>query len=295
MDSLLSVGLPLAAGFIFALGALFSKRGFEEGVGTTRTLFLGNLMMGLIVGPIGFFAGEPANLETWWAPLTCAFLFWLGQLFSFLAIRMGDVSVMTPVMGTKVVMVALGSAFLFRVEVTTIQWMGAALTAVAIFLMGVGDFGKSKGTLPAIGFALLASVTYGLTDSMISVYARDFGELKFLSFMFLYLAVFSYGLVPLFREPLKAIRPAAWPWVLGGAFLLAFQAMIMGIRLSFFEDATLANIFYSSRGIWSLVLVFAVGAWFGLKEARNGKMVYLWRGSGALLLTAAIVVVLIVN
>lgn len=294
MDSALSIFLPLAAGLIFALGALFSKRGFEEGVGTTRTLFLGNIMMGLIVGPIGFFAGENPDMAYWWAPLICAFLFWLGQLFSFLAIRFGDVSVMTPVMGTKVVMVALGSAFLFGLPVTLTQWIGAGMTMAAILLMGLGDFQNSRGAILAIFFALLASASYGLTDTMVSVYAADFGELKFLSFMFLYLATFSYGLVPLFREPLKAIPAKAWPWVLGGSFLLAFQALLMGICLSFFGEATLANIFYSSRGLWSLILVFMLGTWFGLREAsKTGKVVF-WRTSGALLLTAAIVLVLIV-
>ena len=251
-------------------------------------------MMGLLVGPIGFFAGENPDMTFWWAPLICAFLFWLGQLFSFLAIRFGDVSVMTPVMGTKVVMVALGSAYLFGLPVTLPQWIGAGMTMAAILLMGLGDIKNSRGTLLAIFFALLASASYGLTDTMVSVYAVDFGEFKFLSFMFLYLAAFSYGLVPLFREPLRAIPPKAWPWVLGGSFLLAFQALLMGICLSFFFFFSLANIFYSSRGLWSLILVFVLGTWFGLREAsKTGKVVF-WRTSGALLLTAAIVLVLMV-
>jgi drug/metabolite transporter (DMT)-like permease len=294
MDSLLIVGLPLVAGFIFALGALFSKRGFEEGVGTTRTLFLGNIMMGLIVGPIGFFAGEQPDLAYWWAPLVSAIFFWLGQLFSFLAIKVGDVSVMTPVMGTKVVMVAIGASLFFREPVGLSQWIGAGLTAVAIFLLGMGDFGKTKGTFLSIFFALLASVTYGFNDAMVAAWAPLYGELKFISFSFLYLALFSFGLVPLFRQPLKAITRKALPWVLGGSFLLAFQAMMMGVRLSFFGEATTANIFYSGRGLWSLILVFAVGRYFGLKEAGNGGTVVVWRSAGAVLLTGAILLVLIV-
>lgn len=295
MSSVIGISVPLLAGFLYALGALFSKRGFIEGVGLTRTLFLGNLMMGLLIGPVGFLAGEQPDMRYWYAPLLCAFLFSLGQLFTFLAIRVGDISVMTPVMGTKVIMVALGAALFFQVPLGIWQWVGAGLTTVAIFLLGFSGFGKARGTLTAIVFALMGSTCYGFTDSMVAVWAAEFGELKFLSFMFLYLALFSYLLVPLFQAPLRAISRQAWPWVLASSFLLGFQALLMGLVLAYFQEATITNILYSSRGLWGLVLVAVAAAWFGVPEARLGRRLFLFRAAGAVLLTIAIMMVLLLG
>lgn len=293
--SIVAIAVPLLAGFLYALGALFSKKGFLEGVGLVRTLFLGNIMMGLVIGPVGFLAGSQPDMNYWYAPLICAFLFSLGQLFTFLAIRVGDVSIMTPVMGTKVIMVALGSALFFREPLGVWQWVGAALTTIAIFLLGFSGFGRSKGVVGAICFALVGAICYGFTDSMVAVWAAQFGELKFLSFMFLYLALFSFALVPLFHAPLRDITRRAWPWVLASSFLLGFQALIMGLVLAYYQQATITNILYSSRGLWGLVLVLVAGAWIGLEEARLKRSLILLRWAGAVLLTCAIVLVLLLG
>jgi len=52
--------------------------------------------------------------------------------------------------------------------------------------------------------------------------------------------------------------------------------------------ATTTNVLYNSRGVWSVVLVWWVGHWFGNTERARGPGVMLRRLAGSLLLLSAI-------
>jgi hypothetical protein len=58
-----------------------------------------------------------------------------------------------------------------------------------------------------------------------------------------------------------------------------------------FHDATAANVLYSSRGLWSVVAVWAIGHWFSNREQHLGAAVLRWRLAGALLMLVAVVLV----
>jgi hypothetical protein len=63
--------------------------------------------------------------------------------------------------------------------------------------------------------------------------------------------------------------------------------------ISIWRQVTSANVLYSSRGLWSVVAVWAVGHWFANQEQHLGARVLAWRFVGAFLLMAAIVMVLL--
>jgi hypothetical protein len=72
--------------------------------------------------------------------------------------------------------------------------------------------------------------------------------------------------------------------------LLAMQAA--GVTWSIgMLGATTTNVLYNSRGIWSVVLVWAIGGWFGNAEREHGAGVMGRRLGGAGMLLLAIVVV----
>jgi hypothetical protein len=91
-------------------------------------------------------------------------------------------------------------------------------------------------------------------------------------------------------------RPVFFPkgpgtgWAWAGALFIAVQAMVMGIGLALFDDATGINIVYASRGLWVIALVVAFGKWLGNSEHRDQGRGFLWRVAGTLLLSAAIVI-----
>jgi drug/metabolite transporter (DMT)-like permease len=80
----------------------------------------------------------------YWQPAVAALLFFLGQVFTFKALSRGDVSVTTPVMGTKVILVALFSSLLRVGEVPLQWWIGAALSTAAIGLLHLGGEARHR-------------------------------------------------------------------------------------------------------------------------------------------------------
>ena len=63
--------------------------------------------------------------------------------------------------------------------------------------------------------------------------------------------------------------------------------------ISIYGNATTANVLYSSRGLWSVVAVWAVGHWFSNREQHLGARVLVWRLLGAVLLMIALLIVLL--
>ena len=67
----------------------------------------------------------------------------------------------------------------------------------------------------------------------------------------------------------------------------------LGLALLSMGQAAPANVLYSSRGLWSVMLVWLVGHWVQSREQHLGVRVLAWRLAGAVLMMAAIVLVLV--
>src|SRR5688572_33447250 len=105
--------LPLAAAVVYVAAALFLKRATESGVGVWRLTRACNFVAAIFFAPLWLLGGTfPSGL--WWQPAAVALIFILGQVLTMLALRIGDVSITTPVLGVKVVLVALLTAVLLR-------------------------------------------------------------------------------------------------------------------------------------------------------------------------------------
>jgi hypothetical protein len=89
------------------------------------------------------------------------------------------------------------------------------------------------------------------------------------------------------RSAWKLPPGGAKPVLLGG-FALAVQGMMVGVSLAFFNDPAGVNVVYGSRGLWSLIMVWFLGRWFGNAERHSSRDALLWRAAGALLITAAV-------
>jgi hypothetical protein len=87
--------------------------------------------------------------------------------------------------------------------------------------------------------------------------------------------------------------PAYRPWLAAGATCFAVQGLMFITSIAIYRHATSANVLYSSRGLWSVVAVWAIGHWFANREQHLGARVLVWRFIGAVLLMAAILMVLL--
>ncbi len=287
--------LPLASSFGYVAGVLLLKRSAAFGVGVWRSTFLTNLLHAVCFAPL-WLLGPGAGTGSWWQPLVTGSLFFVGQVATFIAIERGDVSVATPVLGTKIVLVALISALLLPDPVPLKWWIAAALSTTAIALLNRRPRSHAAGDAslaPTIIAALSAATAFAACDVLVQKWAPLWGAGRFLPLMFLCLAGLSFTLVPAFSAPLRQVVRPARPWLIGGALLLSIQAVGMGGTIAIFGDATAVNVVYSARGLWAVLAVWWIGHWFHNEEQKLGAAVLRTRLWGAALMLLAIGLVLV--
>jgi drug/metabolite transporter (DMT)-like permease len=230
-------------------------------------------------------------MNLWHAALAGA-AFFFGQVFTFLALSRGDVSVATPVLGTKVVFVALFTVALTREPIPPAWWGAAALTVAATWLMGGGKAGRGDGVFArSLAYGLAAAAGFSLTDVFAQKWAPAWGFSHFAPALFATVALLSFSLISQFQESIWSLSGATWRWLAPGALLLTAQAAGVAFAIMNFGAATRVNVLYASRGVWSVAIVWAIGHWFGNEERGHGHWVMARRFCGAVLLLAAIVLV----
>jgi drug/metabolite transporter (DMT)-like permease len=289
-----SLLLPLACALIYVFGALTVRRAAALGVGVWRTSFLSNWIIALLFIPVWFRAGGQWHpLADYWQPAVTAALFFGGQALTFLALNRGDVSVITPVMGTKVILVALFSSLLRVGEVPLQWWLGALLSTAAIGLLHLGEKSGRRHIGPTVLLAFGSAASFSLGDVLVQKWVPAWGLGNYLPPMFLFVGLLSSAFVPFFHAPLRALNAAAWRWVAPGAFLMAINNAGVILALVIVGSATAVNIIYSVRGLFSVLLVWSIGHWFANEEKHLARGVLGLRLFGAALMVAAIVLVLV--
>lgn len=285
--------LPLLAGIGYAVSAIVIKRASEYGVGVWRSAFVANALGALVFQPLWLLGGRVLP-ELWWQPVVVGALFTVGQWFSFLAIDRGDVSIVAPVLGLKILLVA-AIVTLFGGE--TLRWQ---LWAAAILAsLGIALLNRSGGRTAhhhvgrTIVTAGLSAAVFAVFDVLVQQWAPAWGAGRFLPLVMAASGVFSFAFVSRFRAPLRSVPPPAWPWLLAGAVVLAAQSVAFVSTLAKWGQVASANVLYSSRGLWTVLLVWAVGHWVKSREQQLGRRVLAWRLAGAVLMMSAIVLVLL--
>lgn len=282
--------LPLASAIVYALGSILIKRALKEGVTMDQSFHLTNFAVGVMFLPLFFFETSAIDWSLIWKPLVMGLTFFVGTWLTFVGIKRGDVSMVTPIMGTKVVFVALGVVLLTREMPSVALWIAAILTAVGILVMGAADMKKGQYLVFTILITLLSAAVFGLCDVLVSWWSPSFGAPTFLAIGSLVVGLLSGVMWLLQGRPDLKLRKIAGKWAWWGAFCVGLQAIGMGISLSFFDDATGINVVYASRGLWVIVLVVVFGAALGNSEHRDTGRAFLWRVAGTVLLTIAVVI-----
>jgi drug/metabolite transporter (DMT)-like permease len=286
--------LPLLSSLLYVGGALFVKQAANLGVGVWRTTFVANLVCAFFFLFLLALGGEDLMWGRLWQPALAGFLFLGGQAASFLALQKGDVSVATPVMGVKVVLVALFTTLVLGSEVPLSLWLAAIMSSLGIAFLNLGPKGgRHRYVGRTVLLSLLAAAAFALFDILVQKWAPAWGAGRFLPVMMGFVAVYSFFLVPLFHAPLSEIPRGAWGPLAGGGVFIALQGLFLIVTLAIFGDATAVNVVYSSRGLWSVLAVWWLGHWFENREAEAGGMVMASRLGGAGLLCAAIVLLFV--
>jgi drug/metabolite transporter (DMT)-like permease len=214
--------------------------------------------------------------------------FFIGQVFTFIAISRGDISIATPVLGTKVIFVALLVFVTGGEELGWKLWVATFLTTLALALLGGEWRANRERLLVSVGFAFLASIAFAATDVMQQLWVRDFGFGHFAPVMFATVGTLSFTLIPFFSASLREMPRPMVVWAFGGGTLLTIQAMGIAYCIAVYHEVTVTNVLYNTRGLWSVALVWVVGHWFANSEKQVGGGIMTRRLIGALILLAAV-------
>jgi drug/metabolite transporter (DMT)-like permease len=287
--------LPFTASLLYVVGALFLKDASSRGVGFFRLTAFTNLFFGVVFSLLWVLGGQLLGPAAWLQPAATAALFLVGQVFAVVALQRGDVSVATPVMGLKVILVAFFVTLIVGERVPLAIWIAAALSSAGIVLLsrGGGATPGSGRTAPALVFGGLAAAAFALFDVLVQKWSPDWGAGRFLPIMMGFVALYSVLPFAWRRDHLGVAPLGSWRPLLLAGLCLAVQGALLISSLALYAQATTINVVYSARGLWSVLAVWVVGHWFGNRERELGGAVFRARLVGAGLLLAAILLVVV--
>lgn len=248
-------------------------------------------MSALVFPVLTVMGGTMQPLSLLWQPAIVGSLFLVGQLLTFLAVHRGDVSVATPVLGVKVLLVPALAPVFVQGELTAQVWMAAAVAVVGIALVQARDESVDRSRIVAsVGFALLAALSMTLFDLLLQRWAPNWGAGYFLPIVFGFSAVLSLIFLPLADSParlrkLDIVRPLAV-----GSVLMAIQAIGMTLTLGLFGDAARVNIVYSLRGLWGVLLTWFVAHQLGESDSIPGHRIMAIRLAGAVFIGISVII-----
>ena len=285
------LSLALVAGAFYGLSALFSKRALETGAGTFRSLVWSNWAITLAFVPFPFLADRSIEAEALLPGMLLGVIFFFAQMACFLALRRGDASVVTSVIGSKSLFVAFFLVLLgFRESLPGKIWIAALLAAVAVALLSWPSQ-SHRPALSSVALATFTAASFGLTDALVPHFVKSTHPLNLLFVMVATVGILSVPVIPFCRGRFMGWRRSADKWLLWGSLLVAGQAILMSIAIGFYNIPTEANIVYASRGLWSILFAVWIGSRIGVSEASAPKPVIVRRVLGAGLLIAGICLV----
>lgn len=286
--------LPLASSLLYVVAALFLKQSATQGIDPWRTAVFCNTVTAVLFLALWPLGGEIPSIESLYEPLIVGFLFVAAQLFTFLALQKGDVSVATPVLGSKVILVAFFTTVILGQQVAAALWLAAVFSCAGIAFLNRSGKSGHHHVVRTIWFALSAAAGYALFDVLVMEWSPRWGAGRFLPLTMLAGGVLSLVFVPLFPKRANSCAPVlrSRPLLLGALFI-ALQSIIIVYALAIFGDATAVNVIYSTRGLWSVLAVWWLGHWFANREREQGAATMRTRLAGAALLSAAVVLVFV--
>ena len=247
MRSPASIVIPLCSAVGYTFAAMALKRAMDGGH-PWRVLFIVNLIGAVLFQTWLLHGGEAFTSTNVIHAVLAGTAFFIGQVFTFIAISRGDISIATPVLGTKVIFVALFVFVTGGEELGWKLWVATFLTTLALALLG-GEWRANRARLVlSVGFAFLASIAFAATDVMQQLWVRPFGFGHFGPVMFATVGLLSFTLIPFFSAPLRQMPRPMVVWALGGGLLLTIQAMGIAYCIAVYHEVTVTNVLYNTRG-----------------------------------------------
>lgn len=284
--------LPLLAGILLVSGLLLIQRCAVHGVTPWTTTFLANQWSAVMFSVLWLFGGSGQPLEMLYQPLIIAGLFMMGIGLTFTAVEVGDVSIATPVLGVKVIFVAVLSIVINKTILPEALWLAAILATLGIACIQWTGGGQHRRIALTIMLAVCASMSFATFDILVQRWSPAWGAGRFLPYVYWTVGVVSWFWAPKVQWK-KILAPDIRVKLLLGTMLVGGQAICIVLALALFGDAVRVNIVYALRGLWGVLFAWTAAQFWGadIKQATNKQM--LIRFTGAVILTSAVVLALL--
>ncbi|MBN82441.1 MAG: hypothetical protein CMJ70_20100 [Planctomycetaceae bacterium] len=272
------------------LALLSLKRATQRGASAWTSMILVCWTGAIVFPTLTLLGGTLQPLTLLWQPALIGSLFLAGQLFTLLAVARGDVSIATPVLGIKLLIVPALSPLFVDDPISPMIWIAAAIAMAGIACVQAPDASLPRArVLASVGYALLAAFSMTLFDLLIQRWAPAWGAGYFLPCAFAAAGLFACAFLPLADRPATLRSQGALAPLLWGAVLMAVQAIGMTVTLGLFGDATRVNIVYSLRGLWGVLLTWLLAHQVLKSEAVPSQRTMLMRLIGAVLIGFSVI------
>ncbi len=285
--------LPIFSAIFFAFGSIFIKRATAIGITPLSVCFTFNAMIFFFYLPMFLYSYNPQTIGMLWIVLACAGIFFVGQIINYIGIYVGDVSLMNPLMGIKILFVVLLASLFSKMSIPTIWIYASIFTAISIIIMGVEKFSFSKKTLLTIACAIGTCLAFAGLDIIMQENAKRMGVVFFISSLSIMLLPLSLPVLPVVIKDFKRVGMQGFKWLAFGLPLIFLHDFLFCLSLSIASGgAVLANILVATRGIMTIAIVFLLGKQLKLPEAKMSKAFAFRRFLGATILFATVAVVI---
>lgn len=285
--------LSLLAGLIYAAGAIAGKKALELGSGRVRAVILSNFILSLCFIPHLFLSDGWPNTRELFLGACLGAIFLLAQTLLFQALQAGDASMVSPLMGAKSILVAI-FLVLFGLSEKPLSfsvWLAAGLTAIAVALIGWPAKNSDRTGAKGIVLALGSAASFSLLDSMVPHFSHQTDPIRMLFCIFGSLGPLTLLLLSWSEEALFKRKNRGDKWLWTSALLIAIQAILMSTAIACFRIPTEVNVVYSSRGLWTIVLVAWLGRRLSLEEGTIAAWTKARRLVGSVLLVLCILLI----
>ena len=255
-------------------------------------LALSHLIIGIISVPLVWYL-MPEDMPAWasyqWSLFGTTGFYLLGQVFLFMALTRTEASRVSPLLGLKIIMLAVISAVILHQPVVPTKWVAVGFATLAALLLS--NSGVRMG-LSSIVLVLCACLTFSISDLNIKVlvdHFRHMGVIRGALFAtgLTYLLCGSAGLVFLAFRHKRVDRQT---WVYSLPFALSWLIAIFCLFCCFaLIGVVFGNILQSTRGLVSIGLGYLI-AYLGFErlEPKITRGVFIRRVIAGILMTGAV-------
>ena len=289
----LGIVFGLAGALLSAVSFVFSRRFIVRGHGQAVSLLvLGHVMMGLVAVTFATASWNDAMSDVGhWAPKAAlaAATYLVGNVAFFFALGRTEASRVAPLLGLKLVAVAVLAIFVLGEDVSTIQWLAVALTVSAAFVLNRVGGSVPASTILAIAFAVIC---FSTSDVYIRATIDALGppdqlatSLRALAVIYILCGSVAVILLPWFGSARGRDWKAAAPYA--GIWYLAMVCFYFAMATA---GVVLGNIAWSTRGLFAIFLGGLLArAGFVHLEQKVNRGVLVRRALAAAMMVGAIV------